>query len=351
MFTQIQEVHSVIIPFAVFLAGMLAGSIISKFIFVRIGRIISKISGEYGEIVLKALQDMPNVMGAISGVYGVIHMVSLQANWLQVLERILLAVVIFSGTVIIARVLSGLVVIYARKAEGLFPSTSILANIVQLIVYIFGVLIILQSNGVSITPILTALGVGGLAIALALQDTLSNLFSGLYILLSRQLHVGDYIKLGTGEEGHVMDITWRNTTIKALNNNFIVLPNQKLASATITNYFMSDKEMSILVPVGVGYDSDLEHVERVTIEVAREVLQNVEGSVKTFEPVVRFHTFGDYSIQLNVVLRVKEFTDQYPIKHDFIKRLHVRYRQEGIEIPFPIRTIHMKQHPEGEMER
>jgi small-conductance mechanosensitive channel len=339
---QIKELTTVAFPFAVFFLGLTIGYIISKAFFARVGRVVGNISADYGDIVKRALKDMPVIVGTISGVYVVVHAVYLNAYWLQVLEKLSLAGIVFSGTVITARVLSGMVAIYARKAEDVFPSTSILVNIVEIAVYTMGGLIILQSNGVSVTPILTALGVGGLAIALALQETLANLFSGIYILLSRQLRVGDYIKLSTGEEGNVLDITWRSTAIKALANNVIILPNQKIASATITNYFMPDKEIGILVPVGVSYDCDLEHVEKVTVEVAKEVLHTIDGGVTDFEPVVRFHTFGDSSIGLNVVLRVKEYTDQYLIKHDFIKRLHKRYREEGIEIPFPIRTIHVK---------
>jgi small-conductance mechanosensitive channel len=209
-----------------------------------------------------------------------------------------------------------------------------------------GVLIMLQSLGISITPIITALGVGGLAVALALQDTLSNLFSGLQILISRQLRPGDYIRLDTGEEGYVADITWRNTTIRALPNNMIVVPNAKLASSIIvTNYYMPEQEMSVLVQVGVAYESDLEKVEKVTIEVAKEVMKEVPGGVPEFEPFTRYHTFADFSINFSVILRAKEVVDQYLIKHEFVKRLHRRYLKEGIQIPFPIRTIHMKESP------
>ncbi|MDT8902369.1 mechanosensitive ion channel family protein [Anaeroselena agilis] len=343
MLEKIAELHFAIIPAGVFLAAMIIGFAVSKLVFARFDRVVARLSGAYGEIVTRALKDIPVFVGAISGVYAVIHFVRLDEYWLRVMEGILLTAVLFCGTVIIARVLSSAVVLYTRTAEEVLPSTSILVNVVQIVVYMLGGLIILQSHGVSITPILTALGVGGLAIALALQETLANLFSGIYILLSRQFRVGDYIKLSTGEEGVVMDITWRSTVIKALANNVIVLPNQKIASATITNYFLPDKEMSILVPVGVGYDSDLEHVETVTVEVAKEVLRDIAGGVDNYEPVVRYYNFGDFSVDFNVVLRVKEYTDQYLIKHDFIKRLHSRYRQEGIEIPFPVRTVHLRQ--------
>jgi small-conductance mechanosensitive channel len=119
----------------------------------------------------------------------------------------------------------------------------------------------------------------------------------------------------------------------------VILPNNRLAQSIVTNYNLPQQEMSVLVAVGVDYASDLAHVERVTKEVAAEVLRTVEGGVPEFEPLIRFHTFADSSINFNVVLRGKQFTDQFLLRHEFVKRLHVRYAQEGINIPFPIRTL------------
>lgn len=137
-------------------------------------------------------------------------------------------------------------------------------------------------------------------------------------------------------------MNWRNTTIRMLPNNMVVVPNAKIASAIVTNYCLPEQEMSVLVQVGISYASDLEKVERVTIEVAQGVMKEVPGGVPEFEPFIRYHTFGDFSINFTVILRVKEFVDHYLVKHEFIKRLHKRYAKEGIEIPFPIRTVYLK---------
>jgi small-conductance mechanosensitive channel len=241
-----------------------------------------------------------------------------------------------------ARIASGLVTLYSGKSEGLLPSTSIFRNLTATVVFLVGALVVLDTLGISITPILTALGVGGLAVALALQDTLSNLFAGIQIIASRQVRIGDYIKLESGEEGYVTDIRWRNTTVRALPNNMILIPNSKLASTITTNYYMPEKEMAVLVQVGVAYDSDLQKVEQVTIDVGKEVMREVQGGIPEFQPFIRYHTFSDSSINFSVILRGKEFVDQYLIKHEFVKRLQRRYQQEGIEIPFPIRTVYMK---------
>jgi small-conductance mechanosensitive channel len=103
-----------------------------------------------------------------------------------------------------------------------------------------------------------------------------------------------------------------------------------------------DREIALLVNIGVSYGSDLENVEKITCDVASEVMQNTPGAIAGFKPFVRYHTFADFSVNFSVIMRVSEFVDQYFVKHEFIKRLHSRYRSEGIEIPFPIRTIKME---------
>ncbi len=248
-------------------------------------------------------------------------------------------------------VLVFLVVLVGRFASGVaghyayrwFPSSvSLMKIVVNVIVMIFGLLVIFQTMGIKVTPILTALGVGGLAVALALQDTLANFFAGLQVLASRQINVGDYIQLDGGQEGFIHDIGWRSATIKMLNNNMVIVPNTKLSQAIVTNYSLQERDFAVRMTIGVSYDSDLEKVERVTIEVAREVASRIEGAVKDFEPVVRYHTFGESSIEFNVVLRYSDYGAQYLTQHELVKALHKRYREEGIDIPFPIRTVMMR---------
>jgi small-conductance mechanosensitive channel len=200
-------------------------------------------------------------------------------------------------------------------------------------------LVVLNGIGLSITPMLTALGVGGLAVALALQEPLANFFAGLFITLAGQIRVGDYVRLDSGQEGYVADFTWRSTRLRMLANNLVVVPNAKLAQAIVVNHHLPSSDLAVLVEVGVDYASDLRQVERVVVEVGREVMTEVAGGVATFEPFIRYHTFADSSINFTVILRAKEFVDQYLIKHEFVKRLHTRFNDEGIVIPFPIRTI------------
>jgi small-conductance mechanosensitive channel len=176
MFEQIPDLGASIIPLSVFILCNAVGVIVSKFFFHKVGQISQKLSGIYYIVIINSLKGMPTVWGLIIGSYSAIHLVAITPYWLHLLEAVFLVIIVFSATLIVARVFSGVVKVYALTAEGIFPTASILANLAEVSIYLIGMLILLQSFGISITPILTALGVGGLAVALALQDTLSNVF-------------------------------------------------------------------------------------------------------------------------------------------------------------------------------
>ncbi|NPV61068.1 MAG: mechanosensitive ion channel [Methanotrichaceae archaeon] len=111
----------------------------------------------------------------------------------------------------------------------------------------------------------------------------------------------------------------------------------------ITNYRLLETQMSLLVDVGVSYDSNLDDVERITLDVARDVMKDVPGGIPEFKPLLRYKNFGESSIDLTVILRVADYAQQFPVRHEFMKQLFKRYGQEGIEIPYPIRTVYFKE--------
>jgi small-conductance mechanosensitive channel len=334
-----QGITQWIVPAAYIIGGLLAGIIFEKIIIARLRQFAKKTRWKADLIVVNSLRGVVVIWLLIAGIYGALLNLPISPSFLTHLKNVLLAIVILAGTIAAGKLTAGFVSLYVQRADVPLPSTSIFKNLAKLIVFLIGIMMILQALGISITPVLTALGVGGLAAALALQPTLANLFSGLQIIAARQLRPGDYVKLDSGEEGYVTDISWRNTTIRALPNNMIIVPNSKLASTIVTNYYQPEQEMAVLIEVGVSYDSNLQKVEKVTMEVGKEVMRNVEGGAPEFEPFIRYHTFDDSSINFTVILRAKEYVGQYLIKHEFIKRLHERYHKEGIIIPFPIRTV------------
>lgn len=330
-----------VIPVVLLAAGLVVGLVLERFLLAQARKIAARTHWEGDEISLGAFRGMLLLWCVLGGAYAALESVELRPRLETIAHESLLIVFLLTLTLVAARIASGVVGLYSQKSEGLFPSTSIFRNLTAVAVFLCGVLVVLETLGISITPILTALGVGGLAVALALQDTLSNLFAGIQIIASRQVRLGDYIKLSSGEEGYVTDIRWRNTTLRALANNVILIPNAKLASSITTNYNMPEKEMGIGVPVTVAYGSDLQKVERVTLEVAAAVMREVAGGVPQAQPSIGINKFGDSGIQFSVNLRAREFVDQYLLTHELLKRLHDRYQQEGIVVPYPARTVYL----------
>lgn len=339
---QVSDFMNIIGPAAGALGGLIVGVIFQMLVHSRLIRLASKTRWKGDDVLVESIRGMLVVWFLLLGIYVGIRYAQLPPKTVSVIHKVIFAVTIFSFSLALAKFTSGIVKANFQSVESQFPSVTLFPNFLRMFILILGGLVVFQTLGISITPVLTALGVGGLAVALALQDTLSNMFAGIHITLSRQVRPGDFVKLDSGEEGTVIDINWRNTTIRKIRNNMVVIPNSKLASSVITNYNLPIKELTVLVPVGVAYDSDLEKVEKITLETARDILKTVPGAIADFEPLVRFHTFNDFSIDMNVVLRGKEYTDQYLIKHEFVKLLHKRFDKEGIEIPFPIRTVYMK---------
>jgi len=325
----------------VFLVLLLVALFLRAIVLKLLHKLVKKTAMQFDDIIFDTIKGPSFLWIFIPVAFIAIKFLpELPQQWFSVIDNIFLSLIIVSVTWALANGISKLLAAYAAKLAPSVPVTSLTQNFVRLIILIIGVMILLDSLGVKITTLITALGIGSLAVALALQDTLSNLFAGIHILIDKPVQLGQFVKLDSGEEGYVERIGWRSVRVRMLPNNSVVIPNSKLVNSVLTNYYYPEQELAVLVQVGVHYDSDLEHVERVTMEVGKEVLGTVEGGVAEFDPFIRYHTFNDFSIDFTVILRAKEFVDNYLVKHEFIKALHKRYKQEGIEIPFPIRTIH-----------
>lgn len=300
-------------------------------------------SSKADELLWRALQRYLPLWSALAGLAFALPLAPLVGREQAFVAQAVLAVAVLSG----AWAASGLVLSLLAQhgpALGLSAASLGLSRTVMRGVFLgLGALVVLADLGVSVAPLLTALGVGSLAVALALQDTLSNLFAGIHIAASRQVRQGDYVRIDSGQEGYVADIGWRSTRIRQLAGNMVIVPNAKLSQAIITNFDSPQKDLAVLVDVGVSYGADLGSVERVTAEVAQGVMRDVPGGVPGFSPFIRYNRFGDSAVGFTVILRACEYADRFIVQHEFIKRLHSRYAEEGIEIPFPQRVVTLKQ--------
>jgi small-conductance mechanosensitive channel len=339
----IEELWQLLTPVLVLVGFIIAGYVLRFVLNVYITKLTRKTKTRIDDIILNAVKTPIVVIFLIIGIQFALERVAfIPVGVTRYLPTISYLLIVLIATWCALRIVTGVLREYGTARPSIKTLVPTLQKLVRIVVYFVALVLILDALGVQVTALVAAFGIGGLAVAFALQGTLSEFFAGIYIMSDRPVRVGDYIELDSGQKGYVIDIGWRSTKIRELPNNIIVVPNSKMAGAIVTNYYLPEPEMACLVQVGVAYNSDLEKVERVTIDVGKKVLKKVTGGVPEFDPFIRYHTFSDFSINFTVILRVKEFVDKYLITHEFIKELHKRYKKEGIEIPFPIRTVYMR---------
>lgn len=323
---------------AVLVAALVAGWFARRWLMGRLHALAAKTPSPLDELVLEATRGLWIPGFLLLGTTVASRVAPLSPELREVLHRVTLSGFLAVLVLGVSRLAAGWLRPRTAAAPGGRPS--LLQTAVRLGILVAGTLLVLDNLGIEVTSLLTALGIGSLAVGLALQPTLSNFFAGIHLSMSQPLRVGDFVELEDGTQGHVVDIGWRATRIRQLANNLVVLPNARLAEMRLTNYSLPEPPQAVLVDVGVAYAEDLERTERVTVQTARDVQRSLPEADPDHEPFIRYKSFGDSAIQFTVILRATAYTDRWPLIHEFIKRLHARYRSEGIEIPFPQRVVH-----------
>ncbi len=341
------QVEKILIPIYIALISAFILFIIRSIAFRFLNKWAERTETRIDDIIINSLKT-PSIYWCLAiGLFIGAEVSDLPKQYIYYFSKSIHVIVILSITIATANLIGKIFKNYIQKSNLPIPTTGLAYGILKGTIIVIGFLIILSVLGISITPLLTALGVGGLAVALALQDTLANLFAGIHILMERSIRVGDFIKLETGQKGYVEDITWRTTRVRMLPNNIVVIPNSKLSQSVVTNYYLPEKRMSLLIPIGVSYSSDPEKVEKVLVEEAKKAVGEIPGLLGDPEPFVRFIPgYGESSLDFTLICQVKEFVDQYLAQHELRKRIFKRFKEEGIEIPFPHRTVYLREEKE-----
>ena len=223
----------------------------------------------------------------------------------------------------------------------LFP---LIRRVGGLVVYGIGALLVLDVMDINISPLIAGLGLGGLAVALAIQPTLANLFAGTYVMTEGVIDTGDYIELESGVAGYVVEVGWRSTRIRTWGNNLVVIPNARFAETIITNYQQPVSAVNVYLTCGVSYDSDLDLVEEISREVMDDLLQNDDNAVKSYGSWFAFNAFGESNVDFWLFLQAKDRIASFSLQSALIKDLHRRFNDECITINYPVRTL---QFPDG----
>ncbi|HEY8377551.1 MAG TPA: mechanosensitive ion channel family protein [Nannocystis sp.] len=288
------------------------------------------------DIVAARLRDRALLWSLLGGLRLAMEDMPWRARSIATGEKVVSALLVLSVTVTLMRIVSEVV---GRNQSPAGGGTTLIKYIINSLLLMAGVGIILGQFDVSVVPALTALGVGGLAVALAFQDTLANVFAGVNLSASRQIRVGDYIRVDDKIEGFVTDVGWRTTMLQTIENLLVYIPNKRLAEASVVTFNRPDPGVSVEVAFRVALDTDPEALEAIVadeIATARAALPGLRDA----PPAIRFHV-GEFALEVRAYVPILNFADRWRLRHDLLKRMLVRVRREGLVVPLPQRVLHV----------
>ena len=291
----------------------------------------------------------PLTMGImVLGVYLAVTIpLDLSAGQMDTADTIAGLLGIFLGILVVTAVVSNALDWYLENLATrtqhvvdlrMFP---LLRRFTVALIYGLGAILILDLLDINVSPLIAGLGLGGLAIALAIQPTLANLFAGTYVMTEGVVAPGDFIELQGGVTGYVVEVGWRSTRIRTWRNNLVVVPNGRFAETIITNYQRPAPAVNVYLTCGVSYDSDLYEVERVCLEVMDEVLDAEPSSVKEYGGWFGFDSFGESNVNFWLFLQARDRLGSFIVQSALIQKLHQRLREYGIVINYPVRSVQL----------
>ena len=219
-----------------------------------------------------------------------------------------------------------------------------LRRILVVMIYGLGLLLVINTLGIPISPLIAGLGLGGVAVALAIQPTLSNLFAGTYVMTEGVVSPGDYIEMEGGVAGYVLEVGWRSTRLRTWSNTLVVVPNARFAETIITNYYEPAPPVNVYLTCGVSYDSDLVQVEAVSMDVMKQILEASPHGVQEYGAYFGFDNFGESNVDFWLFVQARDRLASFELRSELVRELHRRFDEEGIVINYPVRSI---QFPNG----
>jgi len=326
------------------LASFIVAWIAMLFIKIIIHLIAKRTKSELDDELLNAAQTPIFRLVVLAGLLVSTQLLGLEGGVLDITTKILLTLIYLS------------VVLYALKAANIFythgfeeiakrTKSSLDDEIMPIakkttaaVIWIFGVILILSSWGIEIGPFLAGLGIAGLAISFAVQDSLSNIFGGISIIMDKVYKVGDRIQLDSGEVGEVLDVGLRSTRIRTFDHEVLIIPNGQLAKAKVKNFVQPDTSLRVVVKFGVEYGTNPDKVKKVLVPV----LSGMKGIQKEPAPIIEFVEMGDSSLSCLAKFWVPDYTMAYDKKLEATDLIYKELNKAKIGIPFPTRTIYMK---------
>ena len=307
-------------------------------------RLTKRTKTEIDDLIVRKTSKPISIILLLMGLRLALLPIGIKQNILDIIENTISSLVIIVITYIAIAVFDIFIDNWGKRVAEKTKSTvddqlmPVIHRFSRIVVSIVGLLFIFTVWGIQIGPLLTSLGIAGIAIAFALQNTLGNIFGGMSIILDKSVRVGDVIKLDNETMGTVVDVGLRSTKIKTLDNELITIPNGKLADSRILNYLHPDPTLRVSVEFSTEYGSDVSKVRKVVLET----LGKIPSILKKPEPAVVLTEMADSGLKFKALFWINSFEDKGPTKFNATEEIYNALRKAGIGIPFPTRTIYMR---------
>lgn len=338
------ELRPYLIPVLILVSSVIIAAAVKILLTILIKK-AEKTGTKIDDIILHAIGRPIYILILMAGVYYAIHQTPYVGEMINQIDegyRYRRLIFIIFGTWIVGTLVKGLIREYgyalASRTEGKMDGLVALADMsVQYIIWMLGIMIGLDSIGYEITPLITGMGIAGLAVALAAQNLLSNVFGGVTITIDQLYKVGDRVEFG-GVYGDIYEIKPRYTKIRTLDNFIVTIPNSKVINDNIINYAAPDTTVRVKIPASVAYGTDPKNVDRILMEIA----DKTQLVLKEPKPLVRFKEYAASSQNFELLVWVKHYDDRHPVIDSIFREIFTRFKEEGIEIPFNQMDIHIK---------
>jgi len=315
-------------------------SIIYKYVFLLISK---RTDTDIDDIIVKKARNPILSFVVIIGIKALIAALELYGSTIdnigKMLDSVLILIFAYLIIIIFDTLVQGTKSKWKKRTHSKYGDT--ILPIVEKVAFIFllviAVIAVLDVWGIEIAPFLAGLGIAGLAVGLAVQDSLKDFVGGINLILDNTYKVGDKVKLDSGETGKIYSISIRSTRIKTYDNNVIIIPNHVMADSKIINYAQPMSLERGEVPFGVIYGSNVEK----TKEIALKAVMGIDTIIDDPPPSVEFLELADFSLNFRALFWLKNYEDKWDTERLVVQRIYDNLNKEGIEFAFPTRTIHI----------
>jgi MscS family membrane protein len=345
----ITQIYSTIInnPYLKSLSILVIFFILSKIVYVIFEKVFlglaKKTKTEIDDLIVEKIRNPLNFILLLIGVRLALVPLEFTTGYIATIEKLIYTLIILLVTLIVARIFDILIDNWGSKFTKITKSDlddqllGLAHKFSKVVIYLVGILVILDYWGIAIGPFLASLGIAGLAIAFALQNTLSNIFGGIALIIDKTIRVGDVIEVD-GTTGTVMDIGLRSTKIKSFDGNSVIIPNGKLVDSKVQNRVQPNKKERVVIPFGVEYGADIEKVKKIVMKEIKKVPDVLDDP----GPSVMFREMGDSALIFKVYFWMKTYSETFAAKDKANTLIYNALNKAKISIPFPQMDVHLK---------